>query len=96
MQPITPKTSYLEELRKRKKESHAYSAHQLAGLEIADILGDRPHKSLYIKLAKQHGVERMMRIAKTVADKEGVKNRGAYFMHMISADTTPSQKKKTK
>ena len=83
MKPVSPDTPYFEELAKRKLESRAYSAHQLAGLEIADILGDREHKSLYIKLAKTHGVQRMLTLAKTVIDKKDVKNPGAYFMNMI-------------
>jgi hypothetical protein len=80
------KTSYLAKLEKRGKESHIYTKYQLVGLEIAEILGDEKHKSLYIKLAKEHGSDRLRRLAKDVADRTGVKNKGAYFMKMMTME----------
>lgn len=77
------KLDYLGILRKRKRESRAYSKHQLLGLEIAQILGDEKHKSLYIKLAKEGKGEELLRIAKEVAERRSVKNPGAYFMKLI-------------
>ncbi|MDO8537189.1 MAG: hypothetical protein Q7R94_03005, partial [bacterium] len=74
---------YLKKLRKRAEKSHVYKKYQLIGLEIAQILGDKNHKSLYIKLAKERGSERLLRLAKEVAERPGVKNKGAYFMSMI-------------
>ena len=76
--------SYLKKLKKRAKDSHIYRKYQLVGLEIATILEDQKHKSLYIKLAKEHGSERMRQLAKEIADRRGVKNKGAYFMKMLS------------
>jgi len=74
---------YLKELAKRAKESHVYKKHQLVGLEIAEILGDEEHKSLYIKLAKNGDPDTLRRLAKTVAEGRNIKNKGAYFMSLL-------------
>ena len=76
---------YLAELKRRSKESHVYRNFQLIGLEIADILHDRAHKALYIKLAKEGDVRRLLAIAKDVAERKEVKNHGAYFMRVVTA-----------
>ncbi len=76
--------NYLEELKKRGKESHVYRSYQLIGLEIADILKDRNHKSLYIKLAKEHEGGELLRIAKEISEKKDIKNLGAYFMRVVT------------
>jgi len=52
--------------------------------ELAKELDDLPHKSLYMKLAKRHSADTLLKIAKDVADREGVENKGAYFMKIIS------------
>ena len=75
---------YIEELKKRAKESKVYRKHQLFGLEVAQVLGDEKHKSLYIKLAKEGDGEQMLRLAKEVAERKNVKNKGAYFMSMLT------------
>lgn len=83
MKPLSPSSkSYFDELKKRSKKSRVYKKYQLTGLEIANILEDWSHKSLYIKLAKEHG-DRLLAIAKSVAEKKNVKNKGAYFMKII-------------
>ena len=74
---------YIAELRRRAKESHVYRSYQLIGLEIAEALGDRSHKALYIKLAKERDPRRLLAIAKDVADRQEVKNKGAYFMRIV-------------
>ena len=74
---------YLEELKKRKKESRVYSEHQLVGLLIAEILEDDKHKSLYIKLAKENDSDKLLRLAKSVAERKNVENKGAYFMKLF-------------
>lgn len=85
---------YLGTLKTRSKESRAYRKFQLLGLEIATILGDMPHKALYIKLAKDWSPpEELLTIAKTVADRSGIKNKGAYFMKVMVAQA-PSVKQK--
>jgi hypothetical protein len=79
----TTASSYVKKLKQRAKDSHVYRKYQLMGLEIAQILEDEKHKSLYIKLAKEHGGEKMMRLAKDVAERRGIKNKGAYFMKIL-------------
>jgi len=75
---------YLKELRRRAKESHVYKKYQLVGLEISQILGDEKHKSLYIKLSKERNTEKLRQLAKEVAERRGVKNKGAYFMYLLT------------
>lgn len=79
--PLTE--NYIEKLKKRSRESRAYRKYQFIGLEIAGLLEDPEHKSLYIKLAKEHGGEKLLRIAKEVAEKKHIKNKGAYFMTVV-------------
>lgn len=74
---------YLKELKTRAKESHVHREFQLIGLEAADILNDRRHKALYIKLAKENG-HAVLRLAKEIAGKKNIKNPGAYFMAVMS------------
>ena len=74
---------YIKELRQRAKESRVYQKHQLVGIMIAEILSDSTHTSLYIKLAKEKGGEKLLRLAKEVAERKGVKNKGAYFMYCL-------------
>ncbi|HUC01808.1 MAG TPA: hypothetical protein VMA75_02800 [Candidatus Paceibacterota bacterium] len=90
---------YVAELKRRGKESHVYKKYQLIGLEIAQILGDEKHKALYIKLAKEHDADTLMRLAKDVADRTNVKNKGAYFMTVLKEEVTAQYrvtKKQTK
>jgi len=75
---------YLDELRKRGKESHVYRKYQLFGLEISKILGDEKHKALYIKLAKEGASDELVALAKRIAENKEVKNRGAYFMKIVT------------
>ena len=75
---------YLDELRRRGKESHVYRKYQLLGLEIAKILDDEKHKALYIKLAKEGVPDELMALAKRIAENKEVKNRGAYFMTLVA------------
>lgn len=78
--------NYFEELKKRAKESRVYKQYQLIGLEIADILDDRKHKALYIKLAKENNPEHLVALAKSVAERGLVKNKGAYFMKVLTEE----------
>lgn len=77
---------YFDDLKKRAKESRVYRDYQLIGLELSEILEDPSHRSLYIKLAKEGDPHKLVRLAKTIADKKGVKNRGAYFMKMLKTN----------
>ena len=75
---------YLDVLRKRIKKSRVYVSHQAAGLTLAEILDDPKHKSLYMKLAKQYDSEMLIRLAKDIADRKNIENKGAYFMKILS------------
>lgn len=77
------KNDYIKELKKRSAQNRVTQNFQLVGLEVATILRDLEHKSLYIKLAKQYGTERIRSLAKDVADRRNIKNPGAYFMTLI-------------
>ncbi len=74
---------YIQELKRRSSESRVYSEHQLIGLLIAEALGDEKHKSLYMRLAKKHDADRLLKLAKDVADRENIENKGAYFMKIV-------------
>ena len=75
----------LQEVSKRAGQTRVSKSYQVIGLEVAGILGDFGHKSLYIKLAKEHGEDKILRIAKTVAEKKDIKNKGAYFMKVLQS-----------
>ncbi len=74
---------YLETLKNRKKETRVSQQFQHAGLVISGILEDSSHKALYIKLAKIIDSQKLIELAKDVADRQSVKNPGAYFMKML-------------
>jgi len=74
---------YLKELKDRGKESRVYRKYQLTGLELAEILGDEKHKSLYIKIAKDNPNENLIGIAKEIAENKEIENKGAYFMSVL-------------
>lgn len=74
---------YINTLKERAKKSRVYQKHQLTGLLIAQLLNDEKHKSLYIKLAKKHNNDDLLRIAKEVAERKKIKNKGGYFMRVL-------------
>lgn len=76
---------YLKSLSERSKNKRVSKNYQLIGLEIADLLEDRAHKALYIKLAKQQSEQKLRALAKNVAERKNIKNKGAYFMHVLYA-----------
>lgn len=76
--------SYLAELVRRRKGSHIHQPHQLTGLTIAVLLRDLEHKSLYMKLAKEHDPDYLLQLAKSVAERKNIENRGAYFMKLLT------------
>lgn len=81
------KETYLKELARRGKESHVYRKYQLMGLEIAQTLRDERHKALYIKLAKEGNADRLLALAKDIAQRDEVKNKGAYFMAILTQES---------
>lgn len=75
---------YLGNIAKRGKQSRVYTSFQNIGLELAGILGDPTHTALYIRIAKTHpDHQALMSLAKDIAARPGVANRGAYFMKML-------------
>ncbi len=74
---------YLETLKKRARESRVYSFHQLVGLDLAQILEDEKHKALYMRLAKTRSPAKLLKLAKEVAERKNVENKGAYFMRLL-------------
>ncbi len=88
--------TYLATLKKRARDSRIHKKYQLDGLEIAEILGDEKHKSLYIKLAKNGDASELRRLAKTVAEQENVRNRGALFMYLLKRPTKTGKTKRRK
>jgi hypothetical protein len=83
---MTKADDYMKKLRQRGKESHVYRKYQLLGLEISQVLSDEKHKALYIKLAKEGNADRLLGVAKDVAERKGIKNKGAYFMRVITEE----------
>ena len=79
--PESKAKEYIKELKKRAKESHIYKEYQLTGVNIAEILSDEKHKALYIKLAKQKDNDMLLRLAKNINEKKGIKNKCSYFMY---------------
>lgn len=77
---------YLFSLRERSQKSKVYQPFQLIGLQLAELLEDERHKSLYIKLAKEHQAEYLLGLAKRVAENNTIKNKGAYFMTLLKED----------
>lgn len=90
------KNIYLKKIQERKKTSRVYTAFQMAGLNLADILDDQTHKSLYIKLAKTMNSDTLIRIAKSVAENKNVKNKGAYFMRIVQRKRQEEKENKKK
>lgn len=80
---LDDKTSYLLKIAERQKVSHIHREFQFIGLEVAALLNDLPHKALYIKLAKMHGKDTILRLAKDVALRTNIRNKGAYFMKVL-------------
>jgi hypothetical protein len=75
--------AYFDELKRRARESRVYSEHQLIGLMLAEILADEKHKSLYMRLAKKYNSDMLLQLAKNVAERKSVDNKGAYFMKLL-------------
>lgn len=79
----TASEDYFKLLEERKKQSRVYKSYQLTGLELARILNDDKHKSLYIKLAKDYDDQSLLKLAKRIAEQEKIEKKGAYFMKAL-------------
>ena len=84
---------YLFEIKARSKKSKVYKSYQLLGLQLAEILEDERHKSLYIKLAKKFDGSQLLSLAKKISENKAVRNKGAYFMKIFYGDIYDKQKK---
>lgn len=72
--------AYLDKIRERAKKSRIHTRHQMIGLMIANILEDKKYLSLYIKMAREENGEKMLYMAKSIAENIRITNKGAYFM----------------
>ncbi len=75
--------NYFGEIEERGKKSKVYKPYQLFGLQIAQLLDDNDHKSLYMRLAKKYDNNYLLTLAKTISENNNVKNKGAYFMSVL-------------
>ncbi len=78
------KSGYLKTLQERAAKRNITQEFQLIGLEIAVVLHDLEHKSIYIKYAKAYGSDKMLALAKDIASRRGVENPAGYFMTVVS------------
>ena len=74
---------YIKTLAKRAKESKIYKEFQSTGLMLAEILDDRENKAIYIRLCKIYDNQELIRRARDVAERQNIKNMGAYFMKIL-------------
>ncbi len=74
---------YLKTLQERAKKSRVYKPYQSTGLALAEILEDQEHKALYMRMAKIYDGNELVRIAKDLAERKNVDNKGAYFMTLV-------------
>ncbi len=74
---------YFELLKARSQRSRVYKPHQQTGLILADLLDDPKHKSLYMRLSKFFDNSDLIRLARSLADRRSIQNKGAYFMKML-------------
>ncbi|MFH1162314.1 MAG: hypothetical protein V1696_03530 [Candidatus Jorgensenbacteria bacterium] len=74
---------YAEVIRERGKMSRVRRSFQFSGLMLSELLHDRSHKAIYLGLARKYNNDWLLRLAKDVVSREGVKNRGAYFMRLF-------------
>jgi len=79
------KNEYVITLKDRAKKSRVYQPHQMTGLTLAEILEDSQHKSLYMKLAKIYDNHELLRLAKNLAERKTIENKGAYFMKLLKS-----------
>lgn len=85
---------YFEKLTERASHSRVYRDYQLVGLQMAEILGDRQYKALYIKLAKEYNHDKLLELVNQIAERDTIRNKGAYFMKVFYAN--PDYRKKRK
>jgi hypothetical protein len=87
MSKITTPTLFADSLQKykitlEKRRKYVKNDFQAFGLELADTLDDREHKSLYIRLAKTHPKELLEKALYFVKDQtqSKINSKGRLFM----------------
>lgn len=99
MKPTFSSGDYLEKLKERSKKSRVYTRHQLIGLMAAELLKDKEHASLYMKLAKEGDERILLSLAERVASNPDIREKGAYFMRVWQkeyGDTHPRKQGRRK
>lgn len=86
---------YLNTIKERAKKVRVHKKFQFTGLAIAQLLNDEKHKSLYIGLAKKYDERKLLILAKDIAERENVKNKGAYFMKVFYQEINKKQIQET-
>ncbi len=74
---------YFRVLKDRSKTSKVYKPYQMTGLMLAEILDDKEHKSLYMRLSKLYDNSDLLKLAKGLEERRNIQNKGAYFMKML-------------
>ena len=74
---------YLKTLQERAKKSRVYKPFQSTGLVLTEILEDQEHKAIYMRMSKIYDNNELIRIAKDLAERKNVENKGAYFMTLV-------------
>ena len=84
MDPIKGINSdYIKTLKERMKKSRVYTPFQSTALLLTEILNDKEHKALYMRVSKMYDNQQLIGLAKDLAERKNVDNRGAYFMRML-------------
>lgn len=75
---------YLNTIKERTEKVRVHKKFQFTGLALTQLLNDEKHKSLYMKLAKKYDEQKLINLAKNVSERKNVKNKGAYFMKLLT------------
>jgi SepF-like predicted cell division protein (DUF552 family) len=84
---------YLEKLKQRRKKNKISREFQEIGLQLAQLLGDEKHKSLYIKLAKEKNQQELLNLAKRISEMKNIENKGGYFMRVLFGNKNKNNSK---
>lgn len=78
----------------RKRDPKLHSAAHVLADELANLMNDRTHFGLYLKMALTYSPEVLRRIAGEVMENPKVQNRGRLFSYLVKKykdDSTNSQ-----
>ena len=77
-------SDFVELVKKRGRMSKVFKKYQWDGLEIAALLKDESHKTLYIKLVKENPNLDLVALARDISSRKNIGNKGAYFMTLFN------------